>query len=62
MLERFARLGMPWVFGTDAPAALLAARGWSSDVHTVTAVSTAFGRAPATPEGGPDGYLVHATR
>jgi hypothetical protein len=62
MLERFARLAMPWVFGTDEPAGLLARRGWTSTVAGFAETAVVCGRAPAGPEGGPDGHLVHATR
>ncbi|WP_433036999.1 class I SAM-dependent methyltransferase [Actinomycetospora sp. CA-053990] len=62
MLARFARLGMPWVFGSDDPAGLVAGRGWTSEVHLFGEVAVASGRSSLAPPGGPDGYLVHATR
>ena len=61
MLTRFAELGMPWVFGSDDPAGLVAAHGWSAAVSRFGEVAAALGRTPPGGDG-PDGYLVHATR
>lgn len=67
MLTRFAEQGMPWQYGTDQPEEVLAARGWIAEVSTMSAVSTAMGRAeypdfPRGTPGVPHGYFVHATR
>lgn len=61
MLVRFARDGMPWVFGTDEPAELLTSRGWAAEVSTFAVEAAAVGRT-VPGAGGPDGYLVHGVR
>lgn len=58
-------LGAPWLFGTDDPAALVAAHGWTAAVTDIASHGLHLGRWPmpfAPGPGGPRGYLVAATR
>ncbi len=43
-LARLAARGMPWQFGSDDPASLLAAHGWQPHIAEFTAVAQRLGR------------------
>jgi methyltransferase (TIGR00027 family) len=67
VLESMAQQGAPWLFGTDEPGQLAAARGWSAMVIDIAEVGNRYGRwfAPAVPmdvEGVPRGYFVTAAK
>ncbi|MCV7092210.1 SAM-dependent methyltransferase [Mycobacterium interjectum] len=61
------RLGAPWTFGTDAPAALVERHGWSAAVTDVAEPGTRWHRwehpvVPLDVPGVPRGYFVVATK
>ncbi len=61
------RLGAPWTFGTDAPAALVEGRGWTAVVTDVGEVGNRWHRwehpvVPLDVPGVPRGYFVVATK
>ena len=63
--QSMAEQGSPWLFGTDAPGALVEDRGWSSSVTNVAEPGHRWGRwhAPAVPPDVtaiPRGYFVEA--
>jgi methyltransferase (TIGR00027 family) len=66
-LDRFARDGTPWRFGTDEPERLLALYGWSARALQVRDVAARYGRAlrpaasPSMP-GGVRAWLVAGWR
>jgi methyltransferase (TIGR00027 family) len=64
-LQMMRELGAPWIFGSDDPAALLAA--WRANVTEPAIVGNAFKRwpFPAAPPGVPGvprGYLIEAAK
>jgi methyltransferase (TIGR00027 family) len=66
-IEFMADLGAPWLFGTDEPAELVTALGWTAHLVDIAERGNAWGRwpAPAPPldvAGVPRGYLVTATK
>ncbi len=61
------RLGAPWTFGTDAPAALVERHGWSAVVTDVAEPGSGWHRwehpvVPLDVPGVPRGYFVVATK
>lgn len=61
------RLGAPWTFGTDAPAALVERHGWSAVVTDVAEPGSSWHRwehpvVPLDVPGVPRGYFVVATK
>lgn len=65
--EFMRRLGAPWVFGTDTPAALLEGRGWNAVVTDVAEIGNRWHRwehpvIPMDVPGVPRGYFVSATK
>lgn len=62
-----AERGSPWLFGTDAPAELAQAHGWSATVTDIAEPGHAWGRWPAPPAPAdavqaPRGYFVQAVK
>jgi methyltransferase (TIGR00027 family) len=63
MLAAMRQQGSPWLFGTDDPGPLFAARGWSPAVSAFEDVTADLGRASGFgPLTSGLGFLVHATR
>jgi methyltransferase (TIGR00027 family) len=67
MLDMMARLGAPWLFGSDDPAALVEPLGWKATVVEPGTVGWKLGRWPFQPPppgipGVPRGYLVDAVK
>jgi methyltransferase (TIGR00027 family) len=65
--EFMRRLGAPWVFGTDAPAALVEGRGWTAVITDVAEPGTRWDRwehpvVPMDVPGVPRGYFMVATK
>ena len=65
--EFMRRLGAPWVFGTDTPAALVEGRGWTTVVTDVAEPGSRWHRwehpvVPLDVPGVPRGYFVVATK
>ncbi|WP_068177633.1 SAM-dependent methyltransferase [Mycobacterium sp. UM_CSW] len=65
--EFMRRLGAPWVFGTDAPGALVEGRGWTTVVTDVAEPGSRWHRwehpvVPMDVPGVPRGYFVVATK
>jgi methyltransferase (TIGR00027 family) len=61
------RLGAPWTFGTDMPAALVERRGWTAVVTDVAEPGSRWNRwehpvVPLDVPGVPRGYFVTATK
>jgi methyltransferase (TIGR00027 family) len=66
-LEFMRRLGAPWVFGSDTPAALVESRGWTASVTDVAEIGSRWHRwehpvVPMDVPGAPRGYLVSAIK
>lgn len=66
-LHYMRQLGAPWVFGTDTPAALVEARGWTAVVTDVAEPGSRWNRwehpvVPLDVPGVPRGYFVTATK
>jgi methyltransferase (TIGR00027 family) len=64
ILDAVAKLGAPWLFGTDQPESLLA---WDMQVNDIAVVGHSFGRWPFPPmprgtPGVPQSFLVAATK
>lgn len=64
ILSYMRELGAPWVFGTDDPASLVAARGWTAAATDPSSVGNDWKRwpfpAPPAHVPAPRGYLVEA--
>jgi methyltransferase (TIGR00027 family) len=61
------RLGAPWTFGTDTPAALVEGRGWTAVITDVAEPGSRWNRwehpvVPLEVPGVPRGYFVRATK
>jgi methyltransferase (TIGR00027 family) len=66
-LEFMRQLGAPWIFSTDAPAALVEGRGWTAAVTDVGEPGKKWSRwehpvVPLDVPGVPRGYFVEATK
>jgi methyltransferase (TIGR00027 family) len=66
-LRYMRELGAPWIFGSDDPAGLVAARGWDAGVTDPSVIGNEWKRwpfpaAPAHIPGIPRGYLVEARK
>ncbi|XXT24007.1 SAM-dependent methyltransferase [Sorangium sp. So ce429] len=63
-LRMMAELGAPWTYGSDDPAALVAAHGWEAAVIDPGEVGARWGRwpFPPAPPGAPRGHLVEASK
>jgi methyltransferase (TIGR00027 family) len=66
-LEFMQKLGAPWIFGTDTPAALVEDRGWTVTVTDAAEPGNRWNRwmhpvVPADVPGAPRGYLVEAIK
>jgi methyltransferase (TIGR00027 family) len=66
-LEFMAKLGAPWIFGSDTPAALVEDRGWTVTVTDLAVPGNRWNRwmhpaIPADVAGAPRGYFVEATK
>jgi methyltransferase (TIGR00027 family) len=66
-LEFMQRLGAPWVFGSDTPAALVEDRGWMATVTDMAEPGNRWKRwghpaVPADVPGVPRGYFVEAVK
>jgi methyltransferase (TIGR00027 family) len=66
-IEFMQKLGAPWVFGSDTPAALVEGRGWSATVTDMAVPGNAWKRwehpaIPADVPGAPRGYFVEAMK
>jgi len=66
-LAYMEKLGAPWVFSSDTPAALVEDRGWSATVTDMAVPGNAWGRwmhpaAPAEVPDAPRGYFVEAVK
>jgi methyltransferase (TIGR00027 family) len=65
--EFMRRLGAPWVFGTDTPAALVEGRGWTAVITDVAEPGSRWHRwehpvVPMEVTGVPRGYFMVATK
>lgn len=65
--EFMKKLGAPWVFGSDTPAALVEGRGWAATVTDMAVPGNAWKRweHPAIPADVPDaprGYFIEAVK
>jgi O-methyltransferase involved in polyketide biosynthesis len=65
--EFMHKLGAPWVFGSDAPAALVEHRGWATVVTDMAVPGNEWKRwahsaIPAGVPGAPRGYFVEAIK
>jgi methyltransferase (TIGR00027 family) len=65
--EFMEKLGAPWVFGSDAPAALVEKHGWTATVTDMAVPGNAWGRwehpaVPADVPNAPRGYFVAAVK
>jgi len=61
------KLGAPWVFGSDTPAALVEGHGWTATVTDMAVPGNAWKRwehpaIPADVPGAPRGYFVEAMK
>ncbi|MGB8206477.1 MAG: SAM-dependent methyltransferase [Mycobacterium sp.] len=66
-LEFMAKLGAPWIFGSDNPAALVEHRGWIATVTDAADSGNRWNRwmhpaVPADVPGAPRGYFVEAIK
>jgi methyltransferase (TIGR00027 family) len=66
-LEFMSKLGAPWIFGSDTPAALVSDRGWTVTVTDAAEPGNRWNRwmHPAIPANVPDaprGYFVEAVK
>jgi methyltransferase (TIGR00027 family) len=66
-LEFMDKLGAPWVFGSDTPAALVEDRGWTAAVIDMAEPGNKWKRwahpaIPADVPGAPRGYVVEASK
>jgi methyltransferase (TIGR00027 family) len=66
-LEFMGRLGAPWIFGSDTPAAFVEDRGWTATVTDVAEPGNRWNRwghpaVPADVPGVPRGYFVEAIK
>jgi methyltransferase (TIGR00027 family) len=66
-LEFMTRLGAPWIFGSDTPAALATGRGWAAAVTDAAEPGNRWNRwahpvVPADVPGVPRGYFVEAVK
>jgi methyltransferase (TIGR00027 family) len=66
-LEFMRQLGAPWIFSTDAPAALVEGRGWTAAVTDVAEPGKRWNRwehpvVPLDVPGVPRGYFIEATK
>ena len=66
-LEFMQKLGAPWIFGTDTPAALVEARGWTVTVTDAAEPGNRWNRwmhpaVPAAVPAAPRGYFVEAIK
>jgi methyltransferase (TIGR00027 family) len=66
-LQFMQRLGAPWTFGTDTPAALVEGRGWTAVVTDIAEPGNRWNRwghpvVPLDVPGVPRGYFVVATK
>jgi methyltransferase (TIGR00027 family) len=66
-IEFMRRLGAPWIFSTDTPAALVEGRGWTAAVTDVAEPGKRWNRwqhplIPLDVPGVPRGYFVEATK
>lgn len=66
-LEFMGRLGAPWIFGSDTPAALVEDRGWTVTVTDAAEPGNRWKRwmhpaVPADVPGAPRGYFVEAVK
>jgi methyltransferase (TIGR00027 family) len=66
-LEFMQKLGAPWVFGTDTPAALVEDRGWTAAVTDMAEPGNKWKRwahpvIPADAPGAPRGYFIEAMK
>jgi methyltransferase (TIGR00027 family) len=66
-LEFMEKLGAPWIFGSDTPAALVEDRGWTVTVTDMAEPGNRWNRwmhpaIPADVVGAPRGYFVEATK
>ncbi|HEY1841388.1 MAG TPA: SAM-dependent methyltransferase [Mycobacterium sp.] len=66
-MEFMQKLGAPWVFGSDTPAALVEGRGWAATVTDMAVPGNAWKRwehpaIPADVPGAPRGYFVEAVK
>ncbi len=66
-LEFMKKLGAPWVFGSDAPAALVEHHGWTATVTDMAVPGNTWKRwahpaIPADVPGAPRGYFVEAIK
>jgi hypothetical protein len=66
-LEFMHKIGAPWVFGSDAPAALVEDRGWTAAVTDMAVPGNEWKRwahppIPADVPNAPRGYFVEAIK
>jgi methyltransferase (TIGR00027 family) len=66
-LQFMQKLGAPWVFGSDTPAALVEGRGWTATPTDMAEPGNRWKRwmhpaIPANVPGAPRGYFVEATK
>jgi methyltransferase (TIGR00027 family) len=66
-LAYMEKLGAPWVFSSDSPAALVEDRGWTATVTDMAVPGNAWGRWPHPPvpadvPNAPRGYFVEAVK
>ena len=66
-LEFMAKLGAPWIFGSDTPATLVEHRGWTATVTDAAEPGNRWNRwmhpaVPADVPGVPCGYFVEAIK
>jgi len=66
-LEFMQKLGAPWIFGSDTPAALVEDRGWTATVTDMAEPGNRWERwahpaIPADVPGAPRGYFVEAIK
>jgi methyltransferase (TIGR00027 family) len=66
-LQYMKELGAPWIFGSDDPTSLVAARGWNAVVTDPSVIGNEWARwpfpaAPPHVPGIPRGYLIEAQK
>jgi len=66
-VEYMHKLGAPWVFGSDTPAALVEDRGWTATVTDMAVPGNEWKRwahpaIPADVPGAPRGYFIEAIK
>ncbi len=66
-LDFMAKLGAPWTFGSDTPAALVEDRGWTATVTDAAEPGNRWNRwmhppVPADVPGAPRGYFIEAVK